>query len=93
MKKKLILSLFVILAVGLGSKTVFALANGSGGGIVVVIEHIVNQDNKESKNNTPQAPSPSTLKEEFVALNSLPEGLKLMEQSAGGSADLKALLN
>ena len=34
----------------------------------------------------------NSLKEEFTALNNSPESLKLIQQSAGGSADLKALL-
>jgi hypothetical protein len=90
-KKKVIFSLFVALAVGFTSKAVFAFASNGAGGIVAVMVALVSDENKSSKSDSTEAPS--TLKGEFASLNNRPENLDLIQQSAGGSADLKAILN
>ena len=93
MKKKLMLSLLLTLIAGLGAKSVLASASQGCGGIVAVMVAIIGQDNKSSKNDSTKAPSLSTLKAEFAVLNNQPENFKLIQQSAGGSVNLKALLN
>ncbi len=90
MKKKIILALAVSIIIGLASKTVFAFATQGGGGIVAVMIAALDADNKSEKKDSMK--TPTTLQGEFAALNSLPEDVKLVELSAGGSVGLKTLL-
>jgi hypothetical protein len=90
-KKIMVLSFAVVSTFLFISRSAFATAGP--GGIVVVMEHIINDGNKEAKMESPKKADLTTLKGEFAALNDSAENLKLIDLSAGGSADLRTLLN
>jgi hypothetical protein len=92
-KKKILFAMFVALAAGFISKAVLAFGTPSNGGVGAVMIAVIMDENKNSKSDSTKAPSISNLKDEFAALNNLPGSVKLIQQSAGGSADLKVLLN
>ena len=90
-------ALILTLALGLVSKTVSAVPlppDPSGVGMMAAVSAVVIaviDGGAASATHAQAKPAPSQ-SDEFAALNSMTESLSLMDQSAGGSADLKTLL-